>query len=145
MSLSRIDVHFLKMASMVSQQDPHAIVSGKFRAGSKKHRGCIFAKGNKKLVDGVNTHLGGELYKPDTEERYVATVNAEIVALGKAIRAGIAPLAEITSYSTSCPNWFTFKVLVTAGVRRFVHYGATTSERTKHYAQELGVEIIGVG
>jgi deoxycytidylate deaminase len=130
------------MAAVQSQQDPHAIARGETSA--RKRRGAVIARGNKILATGVSTHLGGELYKPETEERYVATVNAELVALGKCIRNGNAPLSDVSLYASDCPNWYTFKMLITIGIRRIVFFGPASNDRVKH-AKELGVEILAVG
>lgn len=114
-------------------------------SGKGKHRGAIIAQGSEKLSSGSSTHLGGNLYKPDTEERFVATVNAELVAVGNLTQKGTPPLGNTTIYVSDCPNWYTFKMLVTLGIRRIVHYGPVINERITHYAQELNIEIISVG
>ena len=85
------------------------------------------------------------MYKPEVqEERYIATVNAELVAMGNAITAGIN-LHNVTIYISEVPNWITFKTLVTFGIKRIVHYGPCLNERIKHYSRELGVQLISVG
>ncbi len=126
-----------------------AQIQGQNSAFSKKKRGAILAKDNKVVAAGVSSHLnedgatnkGGQLSE---NERYVATVNAEVVAIGAAIKAGIF-LSGCTIYVSDCPNWQTFKFLVTLGLKRIIHYGPTLNERIMHYAREMGVEIIGIG
>lgn len=137
--LSKSDLHFLKMAQIQGQRS-------KF---SKRKRGAILAKDNKVIAAGVSSHLNesgptansGALSE---NERYVATVNAEIVAVGAAIKAGIF-LSGCSIYVSDCPNWQTFKFLVTMGLKRILHYGPTMNDRITHYAREMGVEIIGIG
>jgi deoxycytidylate deaminase len=129
---------------MQGQQDPGAVTNLK-NPGKRKVRGAVIAEGNKIMSTGTSTHLGGEQYKPQTDERYVATINAENVAIGKAIRTGNAKFENATIYITDCPNWYTFKFLVTVGLRRICHYGPITNPRIAHYAKDLNIEIISVG
>lgn len=149
MSLSQTDLHFLKMAQLQTQAQaeahkamdptkPHSV-------RSVKHRGAVIARGNEKLASGSSSHLGGDLHRPETEERYVATVQAEIVALGNLTSKGAPPLGSTTIYISDCPNWYTFKTLITLGFKRIVHYGPVLNERITHYAAELGIELISVG
>ena len=137
--LTKADLHFLKMAQIQGQRSSF----------SKKKRGAILAKDNKVVAAGTSSHLNesgatnqsGQLSE---NERYVATVNAEIVAVGAAIKAGIF-LSGCTVYVSDCPNWQTFKFLVTLGLKRIVHFGPTQNERILHYSREMGVEILGIG
>jgi deoxycytidylate deaminase len=142
MSLTQTDLHFLNMARQagVSNSGTTSLTPSR-----NKHRGAIIAQGSERLSSGSSTHLGGNLYKPDTDERYVATVNAEMIALGNLTQKGSPPLSNTTIYISDSPNWYTFKMLVTLGIRRIVHYGPVTNERITHYAQELNIEIISVG
>lgn len=139
MSLSRLDTHFLKMAKM----------QGEKSSFSRKKRGCVIAKQNQIVATGVSSHLDTTKTETHTagmgaEEKYVATVNAELVAIGAAVRANIG-IAGATVYTSDCPNWMTFKMIATLGIRRVVHYGPCTNERITHYAKELGIEMLGVG
>lgn len=145
MSLSQIDLHFLQMASSQSEQHAESVVSRSAEGGlTRKGRGAVIAEKDKFKSAGVSTHLGGILYKPDTDERYVATVNAELVAIGKALAIGHANFAVSTIYVSDCPNWFTFKMLVTLGFKRIVHYGPVLNDRIAHYSKELSIEMISV-
>jgi deoxycytidylate deaminase len=146
MNLSQVDLHFLKMARLQGEQRPDAIETKSKQHGSgPHHRGAVIAQGDKLLSTGFSTHLGGNLYKPQTEERYVATINAELVAIGNLTQKGCPPLTTTTIYISDCPNWYTFKMLITLGIRRIVHYGPVLNERITHYAQELNIQIISVG
>lgn len=146
MSLSQVDLHFLQMSRLVGEQGHDAIETHSIQHGFGTHkRGCVIAQGAKKLADGFSTHLGGNLYKPDTDERFVATINAELVAIGNLTQKGSPPLSLATIYVSDCPNWYTFKMIVTLGFKRIIHYGPIMNPRITHYAQELGVEIISVG
>ncbi len=137
--ITKTDLHFLKMSQIQGQQSSF----------SKKKRGAILAKDNRVVAAGVSSHLNedgasnksGQLSE---NERYVATVNAEVVAIGAAIKAGIF-LAGCTIYISDCPNWQTFKFLVTLGLKRIIHYGPTSNDRILHYAREMAVEIMGIG
>lgn len=146
MSLTQTDLHFLNMARLAGEEKVDAIETKSKQHGvGVKHRGAIIAQGSEKLSSGFSTHLGGNLYKPNTEERFVATVNAELVAVGNLTMKGSPPLGNATIYVSDCPNWYTFKMLITLGIRRIVHYGPVLNERITHYAQELNIEIISVG
>lgn len=138
--LSKNDLHFLQMASLQGQQQ----VS---QSGNPVHksRGAILVGDNKIIAQASNEHMGGNLYKPESDEKYVATINAELSACGKAIEAGVAPFSNLTIYVSDSPNWYTFKMLVTLGIKRIVHYGPIGNDRITHYAQELGIQIISVG
>lgn len=114
-----------------------------------KKRGAVLAKDNKIVATGVNAHLDETGAPAKTKglgesERYVATVNAEIIAIGSAVRANVY-LGDLTMYISDPPNWVTFKFIVALGLKRIVHYGTLQSERIKHYAQALGIEILSVG
>jgi hypothetical protein len=132
MALQSIDLHFLKMAqSMASGTDDHS------------KRACIIAHGNRILSKSISQHLGGEFTKPYAGEKYVATVPAEIAAVGDCIKAG-KPLTAVTIYTNSPPPWYVFKTMATFGFKRFVFYGQSDA-RLAHYAQELGISLVPVG
>lgn len=138
MALSRIDLHFVKLARM----------QGERSSFSHSKKGAVIAKENKILSTGVSSHLnegravaaqaGGE------NEQYVATIGAELVAISAAVRSNIS-LNGSTIYLSAEPNWIAFKIIVTMGIKRIAFYGPLTSDRIRHYATELGVEILSVG
>lgn len=139
MGLQHTDLHFLKMAQMQGEKSQF----------SRKKRGAVLAKNNKVLSVGVSSHLNeavgaAALSKLSDDERYVATVNAEIMAIGSAIKNGL-DITGSTIYISDCPNWAVFKFIVIMGIKRIAFYGPVSSERVTHYSQELGVEIISVG
>jgi deoxycytidylate deaminase len=139
MPLTRLDIHFLKMARLQGEKSSFA----------KKKRGAVIAKNNRVISVGVSSHLDSNQAlqahsKLSENERYVATVNAELVAMGAAIRGGVT-LNDVTMYISDPPNWITFKTMVTMGIKRIVHYGAGKGERVTHYARMLGIEILGIG
>jgi deoxycytidylate deaminase len=145
MAINSLDLNFLKMALQIAEQDSGHVMHSKTNTVNRKKRGTVLAKGNQVVSTGISAHLGGNLYKPEVEdEKYIATINSEVVALGSAIRANV-PLFDCTIYSTSAPNWITFKLLITFGIKRIVHYGPVPSERISHYAKELGIMVEGVG
>lgn len=138
MPLNRSDMHFLRMAQ----------IQGEKSQFSRKKRGAVIVKDNKVIAAGISSHLddkvaGQALAKLNDNERYVATVNAEIMAIGVAVKAGIN-LNNVTIYTSDCPNWQVFKTLVVMGIKRIVHYGPTTSDRIGHYSQQLGIELLSV-
>jgi deoxycytidylate deaminase len=137
MSFSRTDEHFLRMS--------HA--EGRKSTLQKTKRGAVIAKGNKVLGIGISARLeegkSGAL-QISAEERYIATIRAEIAALGACIRAGIN-LTGATVYTSDQPDWQSFKTLVTLGIKRIVFAGPLTSKRISHYSQLLGVELLAVG
>lgn len=136
MGLSQVDTHFLKMATAQTQ------VAAQGESHNRK-RGAILAKNNELVARGISQHLGGDLFKPNDDERYVATVNAELVAIGDAVKANIG-LGDCTLYCTDCPNWYTYKMIVELGIKRIVFYGPVSNERISHYSSELGIEIIPI-
>jgi deoxycytidylate deaminase len=142
MPLTRLDLHFLQLATAEAQKDGASNVNSGLK---RKTRGCVIASGNQIISTGSSTHLGGQQYKPQTDERYVATINAENVAIGKAVQKGTAKFDSATIYITDCPNWYTFKLLVTVGLKRIVHYGPITNPRIVHYSKDLNIDIISVG
>ncbi len=98
------------------------------------------------MAQGVNAHLDTAAHiapKQQVDEKYVATVNAEIVAVAAAIQAG-AHLAEVTLYCSAEPNWYVYKTIVTLGIRRVVYYGPSKNDRIKDYSTSLGVEVVVV-
>ncbi len=136
MPLNNIDQHFLQIAQMQGQ-----------KTTSSKKRGAVLAEGNKILGVGTSAHLdpaeaaGG---MQETGEHYVATINAEVVCLGSAIRAG-GNLNQATMYSSDQPNWITFKILVALGIKRLVYYGPVKMPRIVEYANRMNIENIVVG
>lgn len=139
MSLTNTDLHFVKLARL----------QGERASFSHKKRGAVIANQNRIIAVGVNSHLDSGRSQATNganspDERYVATLNAEVVAISSAVRSN-TPLHNATVYISDEPNWVTFKFLVALGIKRIVHYGPTQNEHTKHYAQKLGVEIISVG
>lgn len=135
MPLERIDNHFLALAKQ----------HGERSTLSHSKRGAVLAKGNQILSIGVNSHLdpAGEGHANDNE-RYVATVNAEMVAIGSAIQAGLS-LVGATMYSSEEPFWITFKLLITIGIKRVVYYGPSKNNKIRDYSQRMGVEVIVIG
>ncbi len=134
MAITSVDLHLLNMAKMAGEKSQF----------SKKKRGALIARQNQIIAEGVNSHLDSKSSKIDDNERYIATVNAEIVAVGVAIRKK-EDLGSCTIYCSDEPNWIVFKSLITFGIKRIIHFGPTKSDRIKHYSLQLGVEILGIG
>jgi dCMP deaminase len=137
MALNRLDEHFLKLARLEGQKSTL----------QKTKRGCIVARGNKILTTGTSTHMGqGQIQEGQLmhEERYIAVIQAEIVAVGNAIKSGIN-IVGATFYISDQPNWQIFKILATCGIKRIVFYGPVTSKKTQHYANLMGVQLLAVG
>lgn len=134
LSLQPVDLHFLQMAR----------VQGEKSSFSKAKHGAVIARGNRVVAVGVNSHLSDGTGQQSDQERYVATLNAEIVAVSSAVRAQEA-LSDVTLYSTQAPNWNTFKTIAAMGLKRILHYSPEAPDRTQHYAKELGIELISVG
>ena len=134
MPLSTLDSHLLSMAYAAGNAS---------ESHGKKH-GCVIAKGNKVISQGVNQQLEQvKGFPEDRDDQFYASINAELVAMANA--ANKVNLAECTVYTSACPTWWDFKVLVAMGVKKFVFYGQITSKRTGYYAQKLGVEMVTVG
>lgn len=126
-----------------------AQIAGQKSKFSRHRRGAVLVKDNKIISQGVNSHLNqgkaeAHIAQMKDTERYVATVNAEMVAIGEAMRKN-ETLLNATMYISDEPNWITYKNMVVLGIKRILWYGPITSDRIKHYSQELGVEIQGIG
>jgi len=114
---------------------------------AKRKRGCVIASQNKVISTGVSSHLTNDpnhAAQINEEERYIATVNAEMVAISEAVKAA-SSLNGCTIYSSTEPNWVSFKLIAMMGLKRVCFYGPLTNERTRHYAQELGIELVIAG
>jgi len=145
MSISKTDLYFLNIAANQSEADPKKISSvSREQTGPRKKRGAVLVYNNKIISKGISQHLGGILYKPEADERYVATVTAEVVAFGEAVKAGFVNFANSTIYTSDCPNWYVYKFIIMLGIKRIVFYGPATNERIQHYSKELGVELLSI-
>lgn len=145
-TLTQLDLHYLKMAKMAGEKSQL----------THSKRGTIIAKGNSIIAQGVNCHLdqaanvkymGAHPNVPAAglqDEKYIPTVNAELVAISVATATN-ANLSDVTLYSSDEPNWQMFKTAIVLGIKRLVYYGPAKNERMKTYGQSLGVEIIVVG
>lgn len=132
------------MATTVAASDKEAITAYASSQVKRKPRGAVLARGNKTLSTGRSTHLGGDLQAADVSERYVATLNAEIVAISEYLAKDIGNLSGCTMYLTSSPNWLTWKTIVALGLKRIVHYGASLDPKITAYAQKMDVEVVSV-
>jgi len=137
MPFNRTDEYFLRMAHAEGQKSPM----------QKTKRGAIIARGNKILGLGISAHLEqGRAAKIDlpNDEKYVATIRAEIAALGACVRNGIN-LTGATIYVSTQPDWQSFKTITVMGIKRIVFSGPLTSDRIRHYANLLSVDVLAVG
>jgi deoxycytidylate deaminase len=136
MAFGKIDEHFLRMSHSEGAKSPL----------QHTKRGAIIAKGNKILGIGVSAHLeqGKSAVQLPSDEKYIATVRAEIAALGACVRNGIS-LVGATIYISTQPDWSSFKSIVVFGIKRIVFSGPNTSDRIKHYANLMGVELLSIG
>jgi deoxycytidylate deaminase len=137
------------MAQHLGVKDPRAIESASAETGGGptgiNKRGAIIAHGNRIVATGVSMHLGGQLYKPEVQsERHVATISAELVAIADAVKHR-ADFNQLSMYISAPPTWPSFKTLITIGIKRIVCSGPLQNDRIKHYAQELGIELLVVG
>jgi deoxycytidylate deaminase len=142
MTISALDLHFLQMASLVAQSDPESIRTHAELNVHRHARGSVIAKGNKVMGQGRSTHLGGDLDNPNVSERFVASLNAEITAMSDFLQKHNSNFQGCTMYSTTCPNWLTFKTVMSLGIKRFVHYGPTSDPKINYYSQKLGIQVI---
>jgi deoxycytidylate deaminase len=147
-NLSKNDLHFLKMAQSQANRSTF----------EKSKRGAVIAKDNKVIAVGASAHLAIDgshitdenapvktIFQGQTDqEHYHATIQAELSAIGMAVRANIS-LDSCTLYVTSQPNWLVWKTIFICGIKRVVFYGAYDNEKVKYYAPVNKVQVIGVG
>ena len=133
--LTRLDTHFLKIAKITGERSSFA----------HSKRGAVLAIQNRIISTGVSSHLEeGKANTNNEEERYVATVSAELMAISNAVKNNTSILGA-TIYLSESPTWISFKIIATMGIKRIVHYGKQDNERVQHYAKLLGMEVLSIG
>lgn len=148
MSLTKQDLHFLRIAT----------VQGGKSTFEKSKRGAVIAKDNKVIAVGTSAHLAIDgqhvtdenapvktIFQGDhDQEHYHATIQAELAAIGQAVRANLS-LDGATLYVTDFPNWLTWKLIIVSGIKRVVHYGVADNEKVNYYAPIHRIQVISAG
>lgn len=115
----------------------------------RKHVGAVIVIERQVAATGYNGSVRGMAHCDDVghdmvSNHCVRTIHAELNALAQAARRGVA-VGGSTVYTTASPCWDCFRVLVNAGVQRFVYaegYRAGEHQkRIQEVATQLGIEV----
>ena len=115
----------------------------------RKHVGAVIVRDKTILSTGYNGSIRGMPHCDDVGHDMVSghcvrTIHAEMNALAQAAKRGVA-VGDSSIYTTASPCWDCFRVLVNAGIGRFV-YGQPYREgehraRIQEVADALGLEV----
>ena len=115
----------------------------------RRHVGAVVVVDQQVAATGYNGSVRGlphcdEVGHDMVEGHCVRTIHAEMNALAQAARRGVR-VEGASIYTTASPCWACFRVLVNAGIRRFI-YGEPYREeehrtRIEHVADTLGLEV----
>lgn len=102
----------------------HAFVAARRGTCPRKQVGAVVVDNNRVIASGYNGSVVGMAHCVDVgcdmvDGHCVRTVHAEMNALCQAATSGVS-IAGATVYTTASPCWECFRVLVNAGVHRFV-------------------------
>jgi dCMP deaminase len=115
----------------------------------RKHVGAVIVVDRQVVATGYNGSIRGMPHCDDVGHDLVGghcvrTIHAEMNALAQAARHGVA-VERGSIYTTASPCWACFRVLINAGIERFV-YGEPYREqehraRISAVAETLGLEV----
>ena len=115
----------------------------------RKHVGAVIVVDKQVVATGYNGSVRGMPHCDeaghDMEDGHcVRTIHAEMNAIAQAASRGVG-IEGSSIYTTASPCWSCFRVLVNAGIRRFV-YGEAYREdehrkRIDEVAKNLGLEV----
>ena len=115
----------------------------------RKYVGAVIVVDRQVAATGYNGSIRGlphcnEVGHDMVEGHCVRTIHAEMNALAQAARRGVRVEGAFI-YTTTSPCWSCFRVLVNAGIRRFVYGEAYREEdhqkRISFVAERAGVEV----
>ncbi|RMG10685.1 MAG: deaminase [Planctomycetota bacterium] len=116
----------------------------------RQHVGAVIVVERQVVATGYNGSVRGLPHCDDVGHDMVAghcvrTIHAEMNALAQAARRGVA-VGGATIYTTASPCWACFRVLVNAGITRFVYGQPYRAEehraRIEEVAARLGLEVL---
>lgn len=119
---------------------------------NRKHVGAVIVVDQQVAATGYNGSVRGlphcdEIGHDMVDGHCVRTIHAEMNALAQAARRGVR-VEGAWIYTTASPCWDCFRVLVNAGVQRFVYgepYRAEEHEaRIRVAAKETGVDVVSL-
>ncbi|MFA5932373.1 MAG: cytidine/deoxycytidylate deaminase family protein [Candidatus Paceibacterota bacterium] len=139
------DEYFIEMATLVSSRG----------TCDRAYVGAVIVKDKRLLATGYNgapvglphcSEVGHEIHTivnedGTTSEHCIRTTHAETNAIANAARFGV-PIAEATMYCTHMPCYACAKILINAGIKRFVaknDYHA--SKRSKEIFKKAGIKL----
>lgn len=115
----------------------------------RKHVGAVIVVDQQVAATGYNGSVRGlphcdEVGHDMVEGHCVRTIHAEMNALAQAARRGVRVEGAFI-YTTASPCWSCFRVLVNAGIRRFVYAEAYREEdhrkRISDVAARAGLDV----
>jgi dCMP deaminase len=115
----------------------------------RKHVGAVVVVEKQVVATGYNGSVRGLPHCDDVGHDMVSghcvrTIHAEMNALAQAARRGVA-VGDSTIYTTASPCWDCYRVLVNAGIKRFVYLesyrGGEHQKRIQEVAEKLGLEV----
>jgi dCMP deaminase len=115
----------------------------------RKHVGAVIVVERQVVATGYNGSIRGMPHCDEAGHDIVAghcvrTIHAEMNALAQAARRGVA-VEGASIYTTASPCWACFRVLVNAGIQRFLfgepYREELHRERIGEVAERLGLEV----
>src|SRR5437763_16783829 len=133
------DVYFMNIAREVATR----------ATCDRKHVGALLVRDKTILSTGYNGSIRGLPHCDDVGHMMenghcVATVHAEANAIIQAARNGVR-IDGAAIYTTASPCWPCFKLIANAGITRVVFGEFYRDERIFQVAQQLGIELVGLG
>ncbi len=116
----------------------------------RQHVGAVIVVEKQVVATGYNGSVRGMPHCDDVGHdmeggHCVRTIHAEMNALAQAARRGVA-VGGACIYTTASPCWACFRVLVNAGMSRFVYGAPYRAEehraRITEVARKIGLEVI---
>ena len=129
-----------------------AVAASKRATCDRKHVGAVIVLNRQVVATGYNGSAMGLPHCDDEghdmeDGHCVRTIHAEMNALAQAAKRG-ASMEGSTIYSNASPCWSCFRVLVNAGIKRYVfseiyHSGGKDQQgRIEEVAKQAGVELV---
>ena len=115
----------------------------------RKHVGAVIVRDKCILATGYNGSIRGLAHCDEDghlmeDGHCVRTIHAEMNAVAQAARRGVS-IDGAAIYTTASPCWACFRVLVNAGVRRFLYAEPYREDDAKaridEVARNLGLEV----